>query len=678
MQAQTIVLIIAACIISLIVALFQYFYKAKSRKKNNLFFAFLRFLSVFALLLLLINPSFKQKKYRNEKPKLVVAVDNTLSIKHLGQDKSVERLVSKLKESNPLNERFDISYYSFSSALQDSLQFSFDKKQTDISKVLIDLDQIYKNTTAPVVLVTDGNQTYGKDYQFSTIGYKQSVFPIVSGDTTEVTDTKIQQLNVNRYAYLKNKFPVEVILTYSGDQNVNTRFVISSGNSTVYSQPISFSEKDNSKIINLTLPASRAGVLQYVARLVPLENEKNSINNSKSFAVEVIDQKTNVLLLSDIVHPDIGAIKKSIESNERRSITISRPNEINTLNLHEYQLVILYQPNSRFRTTYEKLNALKKNYFTITGSRTDWRFLNNIQTKYTQEITRQTEYYLPRFNGNYGAFLMDDIGFENYPPLTGAFGEIRVNSSHDAILYRTIGNIETDEPLLVTIEQDGIREAVLFGEGVWRWRAQNYLDTKNFESFDDFLGKLVQYLASNKRKSRLNTISESFYYGNSNIKIKAEYFTKNYEFDRRGNLRITIKNKKTEATQTIPMILKNNSYEVDLSNISAGDYEYTVTVSGENISRSGSFTVLEYNVEQQHLNADVTKLTQLTTNTKGKLYYLNGTENLIDDLIKDKRYQVIQKSSENVVSLIDWKYLLAIVILLLGIEWFARKYNGLI
>ncbi len=676
MQTQTILLIIVAFIIALIITLFQYTYKAKNRKKNTLFFSFLRFLSIFALLLLLINPSFKQSTYYTDKPILVVAVDNSSSIKHLKQDQAVSQFVRQIQASDALKDRFDITYYSFSEAIQDSLNFNFNEKQTNVSQALEDLNQIYKNSIAPTILITDGNQTYGRDYQFSSTRYKQVVYPVVSGDTTEVMDTKIQQLNVNRYAYLKNRFPVEVILTYSGDEKVTTRFEVKSGSNTVYSQQISFSSESNSRVINFTLPASRAGVIQYTSRLLPLSGEKNTINNNKAFAVEVIDQKTNVLLISDIIHPDLGAIRKSIESNERRSVTIGKPSEIK--NLDNYQLIILYQPGSRFRGIYEKLNTLKKNHFTIAGSKTDWIFLNGIQNKYRQEITRQTEYYVPRFNGNYGTFLLDDIGFHGYPPLIGTFGDVNINTNHDPLLYRTISNIETEEPLLTTIEQDGIREAVLFGEGLWRWRAQNYLDTKKFEDFDDFFGRLVQYLASNKRKSRLNTISESFYYGNTGIRIKAEYFTKNYEFDRRGNLRISIKNKETEATQTVPMLLKNNSYEVDLSNLAAGSYDYTVAVIGENITRSGSFTVLQYDVEQQFLNADVTKLKQVATNTGGKAYYLNQNDTLINNLLNDQRYQPIQKSKENVVSLIDWKYLLAIVILLLAIEWFARKYNGLI
>ncbi|MFD2562054.1 VWA domain-containing protein [Aquimarina rubra] len=676
MQTQNIGLIIAAVIISLVIALFQYMYKAKNRTKRNLLFAFLRFLSVFALLVLLINPTFKKNIYYSEKPSLVVAVDNSSSIKHLGQDQRLSQFVNQIQTNEDLNERFDIKYYSFSDDVKDTLRLKFDQKQTNISKVLDNLDQVYKNSNAPTILITDGNQTYGRDYQYRSNVYKQQIYPIITGDTTKVTDTKIQQLNVNRYAYLKNKFPVEVILTYSGTKDVNTRLEIKSGRNTIYSAPVSFSKENNSKVINFTLAASNAGVLKYSAKLVPLEGEKNTINNSKDFAVEVIDQKTNILLVSDILHPDLGAIRKSVESNERRSLSIAKPSEVK--DIEEYQLVILYQPSARFSGVYEKLKNSRKNHFTITGSKTDWVFLNRIQSKYRQEITRQTEYYLPRFNSNYGTFLLEDIGFDGYPPLIGTFGEIRINSSFDVLLQRNVDNIKTEEPLLTTVEENGIREAILFGEGIWRWRAQNYLDNKNFESFDDFFGKLLQYLASNKRKSRLNTISESFYYGNASIKIKAEYFTKNYEFDRRGSLKIVVRNKDSETSQTIPMLLKNNTYEADLSNLSSGNYDYTVSVAGENISRSGSFSILDYDVEQQLLNADVTKLRQVATNTKGKAYFLDQNDILVKDLIEDQRYQPIQKSKENIVSLIDWKYLLAIIIFLLAVEWFMRKYNGLI
>ena len=54
--------------------------------KINMLFSFLRFISIFSVLLLLINPKFEQVKLSVEKPNLIIAVDNSNSILHLNQN----------------------------------------------------------------------------------------------------------------------------------------------------------------------------------------------------------------------------------------------------------------------------------------------------------------------------------------------------------------------------------------------------------------------------------------------------------------------------------------------------------------------------------------------------------------------------------------------------------------
>jgi len=275
-------------------------------------------------------------------------------------------------------------------------------------------------------------------------------------------------------------------------------------------------------------------------------------------------------------------------------------------------------------------------------------------------------------------FIVDDIDFESFPPLFSNFGEPSFKTPYKTILYKTVSNIKTEEPLLATFETNGRREAVLFGENLWKWRAQSFLNNDRFLDFDSFTGKLVQYLASNKRKNRLNIEYNSFYNGSDNIVISAQFFNKNYEFDNSESLSITIKNRDSGVTNTRPLIVKGNSYQADLSSLSSGNYSFTVSAASENISSSGRFKIIEYNVEQQFLNADVTKLQQIATNSQGQAYLVNNHEALTTNLINDNRYQAIQKSSKSVVPLIDWYYLLFFIALCLALEWFIRKYKGLI
>ncbi|MCB0469277.1 MAG: VWA domain-containing protein, partial [Flavobacteriaceae bacterium] len=248
----------------------------------------------------------------------------------------------------------------------------------------------------------------------------------------------------------------------------------------------------------------------------------------------------------------------------------------------------------------------------------------------------------------------------------------------DVLLYKKLRSAVTQQPLLFTFEKSGRREGILLGENIWQWRAYSYLENETFNTFDDFFGKIVQYLASNKSRNRLAVDYESFYNGNSHVLISAQYFNKNYEFDSRETLNIKVENKETNERREFPFLLKNNTYQVDLSGLKAGDYNFTVQAQQENISYSGSFTILDYNVEQQFLNADVTKLHQLAANSSGKSYFIANYQQIVDDLVNDDRFKPIQKSTVNKVPLIDYKYLLFLIVSLLAIEWFTRKYNGLI
>ena len=677
MQTETILFIILAGIIALSLALFQYIYKSKNRSRIYKFLAFLRFITIFLVLLLLINPKLDKVTFYNEKPNLLVAVDNSESVAYLGQGQKAKDFVESLKNNDSLIQRFNLEFYTFGKDLKLSDSISFEEKQSNIAKVFKRLAEVNANSVSPTLLITDGNQTYGNEYQFMSRQYKQSIFPVILGDTTVYADLKIEQLNVNKYAYLKNKFPVEIIVVYNGKTSISTQLKISNGSVNVYTQSLNFNAEKTSEVINVTLPASSVGVVSYKAELDPLDNEKNVINNVKNFAVEVIDQKTNVAIVSDILHPDLGALKKSIESNEQRSASILTPEEF-LKQSNDFQLVILYQPNRRFRSTYEEIQRLKLNTFVILGTKTDWQFLNGAQGDYNQEVTRQTEDFQPALNQNFGLFIIEDISFEDFPPLQTEFGQITFNLPVNTILFKTVNGIQTNEPLLTTFEMNNKREAVLNGEGIWRWRAQSFLDEKSFNAFDNFIGKLVQYLSSNQVRSRLNVNYESFYNGNDDVKIRAQYFNKNYEFDANGSLNIVLTNKDNNTSTTLPFVLKNTNYQVDLSGLNPGEYDFKVTVANENISKSGSLKILDYNVEQQFLNADVTKLQQLATNSNGKSYFIDNINALTNDLMNDKRFVTIQKSNKNVVPLIDWEFLLGIIALSLALEWFIRKYNGLI
>jgi hypothetical protein len=677
LNLETILYIVIAAIISLIVTLFIYGYKTKYTSRLRWIFGLLRFTTLFSILVLLINPTFKTNTYSIEKPKLPVLVDNSYSIASLGQTQGAINVVEAFQQNKALNDKFDVSYFEFGTDYKLLDTLSFDQKNTNISNVLSSVQELFDSEIAPTIIVTDGNQTLGTDYQYSTSKLKHPVYPVILGDSIKYQDLKIQSLTSNRYSFLKNKFPVEAVLVYNGTGRVSSEFVVTKKNRVVYRKPVLFSQTNNTHIITFSLPAQSVGLQDYTASIRPLETEKNKVNNTKRFAVDVIDQTTNVLIVSSVLHPDIGMLKKAITTNEQRSVTFIKPQDAAAV-LNDYQLVILYQPNSEFASVYKELKKLKKNTFVFTGLETDWSFVNSVQKYYQKEVVNQNEQVTAGLNLNYGVFGISPIGFSDFPPLQTKFGSLYINTPHQTILEQFVDGIASESPMLATIEIDGNRHAIWDGQDLWKWRSQSYRETQSFEDFDTFMGKMIQYLGSNKRRSRLEVSSASFYYNNTPINISAQYFDKGFVFDPRAELTITVVDTNTKKSTVYPLLLKNNFYEVGLNSLQAGSYSYTISVKDQQIARSGSFTILEFNIEQQFLNANSKSLERLALKTGGAIFYPSQIDGLIDKLITNQSYVSTEKSQQKAVPLIFIKWLLALIAFCLSIEWFIRKFNGLI
>lgn len=675
MTTNTILLILLSVLIAGGLSFFQYFFRAKNKSKTNLLLAFLRFFSIFGILLLLINPKITSNTFEIVKTPLPIVVDNSSSISELKANETSLEIYKKLISNKDLQEKFDIQSYQFSNEFELSDNFDFKGNQTNLDEVAKNLKSINKNATFPTVILTDGNQTSGNDYVYS-FNPNNKVFPVILGDTTTFLDLKINQLNVNKYAFHKNKFPVEVFLQYSGNKSVTADFSISQGNSVLSKQSVSFSPSKKSQVLNILLPANNIGVQVFKASITSKEQEKNTYNNIKNFAVEVIDQKSEVAIVSAINHPDLGALKRAIETNQQRKVTIVNPNKISSL--QDYNILVLYQPTSEFKSIFEANKNANLNTWIITGTNTDFNFLNQMQNSLQFKMSNQKEDYLADFSTQFNLFAIDNIGFENLPPLQNSFGTVTVKENVDVLLSSRIRNVNTGSPLLAYAENQGKRSAFLLGENIWKWRLQSHIDNQSFDKFDVFVDKTIQFLASNNAKKSLVVNHESFYNSGEAIEINAQYFNKNYEFDENAKLTISLTNKNTKQTKNYDLLKSNNSYKVNLDGLSAGIYSFKVVESKSKATYTSSFEVLDFDIEKQFVNPDLNKLTQLASQTNGKVFHPNQVDDLVKSLLENEDYKAVQKAITKKTPLVDWIWLLILIAISLASEWFIRKYHGLL
>jgi len=677
MELSTVLLIVLAVAAALALVYFQYYHKDPRKGSLKFILAALRFVTLFCGLLLLVNPKFVNRDYFIEKANLILLVDHSESMQEASSEGEIYQAIQQIKQDEAINERFAVHQYGFGDIVSVTDSIRFDQGNTDLSKALTTVNDVFVNGNNVIALFSDGNQTLGKDFEYINLKDNLTVNPVVVGDTTQYEDIAVGFINVNKYAFLRNTFPIETSVRYQGNSSASSTISIYLDGSRVHQERIELSAENNSRTIKTLVEAKSVGVKTIKIEIRPLDSERNVTNNSKETAIEVIDEKTNIAIVSDILHPDIGALKKSIESNEQRSVILLKP-DATPSELEEIGLFILYQPNRNFKTIYDYLEKYGGNYLTIVGTKTDWNFVNASQNSFTVSGSRQQEDVLPVLNNAFGLFGLGEFSVDDFPPLQGTLGEIELNKESETLMYQQLQGVNLDKPLFTILTERNKKEAILFGEDIWRWRAQTYRNEQNFKKFDDFIGNLMIYLVSNKQRNRLE-LDYELVFDNANLaKIRASYFDESYQFNANASISIKIEGEDNDFTRVFPLLLKGGFYEIDLSNLEAGTYKFTVMVEDENLNRSGTFRILDFNPEKQLISANYKKMGRLASKSNGHLYFLNNLDDLQSELTTSGKFLPVQKTKENVVSLIDFRILLGLIALSLTSEWFIRKYNGLI
>lgn len=654
---------------------YQYFYLNKKRNKNDYLLFLLRFLTYTTIGVLLLNPKMQTTTTSVQKRNLVVLVDNSSSIKRLGDTTKIEDFYNTIFNDELLNQKFKVEGYSFGDEFKVVDTIDYTEHQTKIYEALEAVDQIYDLNQDLVVVISDGNQTVGLDYSQYGAQQNATIFPVVVGDTVPKFDTKIDLVNVNNYSFLNNLFPIEVFVSYNGKKSVPSQLQLFQDNKLIKAQEISFDANKSSQEVQFLIKANQVGLQLYNLVLKPVKDEKFIANNTFQFGVEVIDESAKILIATSVLHPDVGMWKRSIETNKQRKVDVKLVGE-EEIDIDLYQAVLFYQPTLDFENIIQKTKEKGLGTLTITGTKTDYTFLNTIQDKFKKEIVPTTEDYYSNYNSNFSTFQFEDIGFSNFPPLEDQFGQVRFNDAHQVLLYQKVQGVSTKSPMLFSYSTNSTKHVVLFGENSWRWRSQFYTEQQNFKDFDSFLSALIQYISSSDFNQRMIVDSSNFYNEGENSQIAAKYYDANYKPLTDAELNIRITETTTNTVQQFPMLLQEGKFVFNTAGLSPGEYSYEVVENTSNIKKQGQFKILSYSVENQFISPNLNSLIQLSNTNE--LFYINQVELLKAQLLQSPEYNPILSVTKNNQSLINSFYLFFFLALTLFLEWFLRKYQGLI
>ena len=654
---------------------YQYFYKSGKIAYPYLLAA-LRFVALMGIFLLLLPLKLEKVTTTVEKHHLLVLMDNSVSV---GREPARDQLLEArdILASDPaLQDRLDVATYIFGKSLRRSDSLDFSDNGTDITSALETLSRVHLEGNSSLVLVTDGVENQGRSLVASG-SMPFPVYPVVVGDTTSYRDVRIDRINLNRFAFLNNQFPVEVLISYRGEVPVRAELNISDNLKPVYREVVSLQAGRSTARVTALLEASSVGFHTITASIRPLENERNTSNNRKTGGIEVIDETTEISIVSNVSHPDLGALKRLIEVNQQRKARILKPGDAGAA-APDTDLWVLYQPDASFRNVYGLIENSRTPLLTITGPLTDWDFLNQVQESFRLEGEGPPEDLLGELNQAFAYFDASGWDVSGYPPLRGSLGDYYILSQNEWLLGQRVRGVSLDQPLFALIMGADRREAVIFGDGLWKWRMNTYARTGEFQNFDAILGKLWLFLTAGEDTDRLNLEYQTVYNGQEAAVIRARFFDEALRFDPQANLTLQVSDSTGTELASYPIPLGKGYYQADIGNLAPGTYSFRVSVDGTEYSKSGQFRLQSFDLENQRLSSDPEGLAYLAEASGGLLYHPSDLGQLRDSLLSSDQYRPLQRSRRNVVSLIDYRWLLILIAGALGTEWFIRKYFGLL
>lgn len=646
----------------------------------------LRFLAVSLIAFLVLSPLIKLINRESERPVIVLLQDNTGSIRQVKDSafykKEYPGLIEDLREK--LEESYDFRSYSFDNTLNDSFRLDFQGKETNLSKAMQEINTLYLNRNVGALIVaSDGIYNQGSNPLYIPNEIKAPIYTIAMGDTTLQRDLMIARINHNQLAYLDNTFPVEVVVNANKLPGKNSVLKIERDGVVLATQPISISNQAFIQTYPFQLKADKSGVLRYKVSLSAVDGEFTFANNSREFFIEVIDSRQKILILADAPHPDVAAIRQSLQSNGNYEVEVKLASEFTT-SVKPYSLVILHQLPSKTnmiqRVVQELDNSNVPAWF-IAGNSSLPGALNTVQPL-VQFLSGKGSMNdaSPRLNKDFALFtLSDDLrkAFNTFEPLQVPYANYRVQPSAAVMLRQKIGSVETDYPLLAFSSDATRKTGILLGEGIWRWRLQDYLEHDDQNLFNEFISKIVQYLSVRNERKNFRIVSKNSFNENEPVTFEAEVYNASYELVNTPDVLVNVFDSENRK-YAYSMSKTTTAYSLNAGIMRPGDYRYeaSVVLAGKSYTAAGRFVVKPVLAELSSITADHTLLRTLAIRNSGELFLPRDLLKIAERIQAREDVKPISRSQVSLKELIQLKWIFFLILILLGTEWFLRRRNG--
>lgn len=657
-------------------------------KKLRNTLAIIRGLAVAILTFLLFAPLVRRISHTPEKPVIVIANDNSISVKAIqpsGFD--AQKYQQNLKTlAEKLGEKYEVKTYSFGDSVKQGLSFTGTDQISNGTALVSQLnDELLNRNVGAIIMASDGIFNRGGNPLYELNKIKAPVYTIALGDTIPKRDVLVANVNYNNLVYLDNEFTLDVQVQAFESKGENTRLTVLENGKQVTEQSLAINNASFVKDVQLKLKATKVGIHRYTINVSEVKNEITTKNNSQTIFVEVIDGRQKVLLASAAPHPDLATFKQAIELNKHYEVTVALADDLENIDIAKYNLVVLYQLPSLNYSASGLINKLKEQKIAVwyvLGAQTNLQSFNQSQNQlnFTRPNGALQEVF-PYYENNFTSYNLNIDALkqlESYDPLQVPFANMMVKGNYTAVLNQRIGKVNTQTPLWFFADDNGRKLGFLLGEGIWKWKLEEAKNENSYPLVAELISKTVQYLSvkDDKRKFKVYTNKNTFE-ENENVVLNATLYNDAFEPVNTSEVKVQLKNAEGKIyNYTFSKV--GNTYQLDAGALPQGNYTYiaSTNLGDKKYTANGAFYVNAVIAEYQQTTANHQLLNTMAQQTQGKMYMPAQLLNIVDDLEKSGQVKTITYEDRRYEEMINLKWIFAVILVLLSVEWFFRKRNG--
>lgn len=631
--------------------------------------ALLRALVAALVWLLLLAPSITLSKQETQNPVVVFLQDESASIPPSLKGDTATYRSDAQQLLNKLKAKYRVVTLGYGGNVQSDSLFRYRQPATDIAAALARAQEFYgSQNLGAVVMATDGRFNQGIHPLFQNLALRSPLYTIALGDTAAVKDMRIAQVYANRTAALNSQFELRADLVALGCTGYNGNVQLSEGGSVLQSIPLAVNTNRYDRSVSFTVKATTPGLHHYTLAASPAADEPNTSNNRREIFIQVVEEKKSVLILAAAPHPDINALREALAGLETYNVTVKTADAM-PASFNDYQVVILHGLPGPSATLPSL--AGKPVWYILTSSSS-----NSLTTSAATlgiNAGAQHEVYVLA-NSSFSTFALPPriaAVTDRMPPLSIPMGNIQAGVNAQALFTQKGGTL----PLWI-IQSGTVPQALLAGEGLWRWRLYEYRYFHNHEVVDECIRQTVASLAANVNENPFRVEQPKYEWSDGeNISFNAYLLNASNEQINTPEASLTIRDS-AGKTQAFSFERSGNAYRLNTGIQPGGTYSYTAKTiyNGKAYTTSGSFVVAGMPIELMETGADYPLLYGVAKKYNGAAFLRANMQSVYDSISKNESIRPLIQTSEESLPLVDWKCYFFLILVVAASEWLLRKY----